>query len=71
MTDEDFLRRWWLYLNGSQAVFAAGHCHLWQIVIARDKTAPLPLTRERWLTADETDAASGRSTPVPRPAPVG
>jgi len=70
MTDEQFMRRWWLYLNGSQAVFATGHCHLWQIVITRDKTAPLPLTREHWLTAGETDSASERITPVPQPAPL-
>lgn len=49
MTDERFMRAWWLYLNASRAVFASGRCQLWQVVITRDKLAPLPLTREGWL----------------------
>ena len=49
MTDEQFMRTWWLYLNASQAAFASGRCQLWQVVITRDKMAPLPLTRDEWL----------------------
>jgi hypothetical protein len=63
MTDEQFMRRWWLYLNGAQAAFATGCCHLWQIVIARDKTVSLPLTRAPWLIANETGLTSARRLP--------
>ena len=70
MTDERFMRRWWLYLNGSQAVFATGRGHLWQIVITRDKTAPLRLTREPWLAAGERRSTAERTTPFPRPVPI-
>ncbi|MFO7903837.1 MAG: cyclopropane-fatty-acyl-phospholipid synthase family protein [Pirellulaceae bacterium] len=52
MTDERFMRTWWLYLNASQAAFASGRCQLWQVVITRDKLAPLPLTREGWLAGE-------------------
>jgi hypothetical protein len=56
--DQRTLRAWWLYLNASQAAFASGGLQLWQMVIVRDKKAPLTLTREPWLQAGQaTDAA--------------
>jgi cyclopropane-fatty-acyl-phospholipid synthase len=60
--DQRTLRAWWLYLNASQAAFATGRLQLWQIVVARDKKAPLALTREPWLQVGQ--AADAAMTPA-------
>jgi cyclopropane-fatty-acyl-phospholipid synthase len=49
MTNERFTRTWWLYLNASQAAFAAGRLLLWQLVLTRGKRMKHPLTRESWV----------------------
>lgn len=48
-TDERFVRRWWLWLNGSQARFLTGRLMLWQILMTHGKRAEQPLTRRTWI----------------------
>jgi cyclopropane-fatty-acyl-phospholipid synthase len=43
--DEPFVRAWRLYLAGSQAAFATGSLHLFQIVFARGSSNAIPWTR--------------------------
>jgi cyclopropane-fatty-acyl-phospholipid synthase len=43
--DEAFVRAWRLYLAGSQAAFATGSLHLFQIVFARGSSNAIPWTR--------------------------
>lgn len=45
MYDESFARMWWLYLQGAEAGFRWGDLQLWQVVLMKDKDAPLPLDR--------------------------
>jgi len=65
MTSESFARMWWLYLHASRAAFRTGRCHLWQLILTSDKTAPHPLTRDEYrvpaahaMPAEPASAAS-------------
>lgn len=49
MTDEEFVRTWWLYLNAAEASFRAGRTLLWQIVLTNGKRPQQQLTRDRWV----------------------
>jgi len=46
MYGEAFARMWWLYLQGTLAGFRSGGLCLWQIILTKDQTVSLPLTRE-------------------------
>lgn len=48
LTSEAFTRRWWLYLNASEASFRTGRILLWQLVLTKGKRGDQPLTREGW-----------------------
>lgn len=50
---ERFYRTWWLYLNASEAVFAAGRIVLWQLVLTKGKRANQSLTRESWVLSTD------------------
>lgn len=62
MYDETFARKWWLYLQGSEAAFRWGELQLWQVVLARDAQAPWPLNREVNMAAPRVIRRKGRST---------
>lgn len=49
MTDEQFFRTWWLYLNSAEASFRTGRILLWQMVLTKGKRWEQPLTREGWV----------------------
>lgn len=51
MFDERFVRMWRVYLLGSQASFAAGSLHLYQVVFARGRSNAIPWTRAAFLSA--------------------
>jgi hypothetical protein len=42
---------WRVYLLGSQASFAAGSLHLYQVVFARGRSNAIPWTRAAFLSA--------------------
>lgn len=46
MFDEQFIRMWRLYLEGSEAAFRWGGTYLWQMVLIPSKNAKWPLNRE-------------------------
>jgi len=56
--DECFVRMWWLYLQASEAAFRWGGLHLWQVVLAKDESAPCPLNREVGLAETFERAAA-------------
>lgn len=47
MFDDNFVRMWQLYLNGSEAGFRYGGLELWQFVLEKNKSATWPLDRSR------------------------
>jgi len=49
LTDERFVRTWWLWLHTAQAAFSAGRLLLWQLLLTPGKSAGQPLTRAAWV----------------------
>ncbi|MEX1997287.1 MAG: cyclopropane-fatty-acyl-phospholipid synthase family protein [Candidatus Andersenbacteria bacterium] len=46
MYNEEFVRMWWLYLQGSEAAFRWGGLNLWQVVMTPKESTAWPLNRE-------------------------
>jgi cyclopropane-fatty-acyl-phospholipid synthase len=59
MMDEEFVKAWGLYLNGSMAAFDVGELHLFQVVFNKVENNNIPWSRQH-LYDNDTHRAAGK-----------
>lgn len=65
MMDEEFVKAWGLYLNGSLAAFNVGELHLFQVVFSHAENNDIPWSRHHVYDAESRTAGKAKLTVVP------
>ncbi len=65
MMDEEFVKAWGLYLNGSLAAFNVGELHLFQVVFSHAENNDIPRSRHHVYDAETRTAGKAKLTVVP------